>query len=218
MTSTYAGDAFFDSDNEDQGPNLTGEYNRGNTPPAHNLIKPTGNPSAGSSTSGHFSSDSPPNMSKTNGTTSRYSSRSRSPSSRTRTPSGSTYRYSDSFDSEASGDSRRSSPTRSRRGRGGGKRKSGGDTARRFDSGTSRDSRLTFRSTNSSVYGKTNKKSKWLKLSCIVIRQISLHVQRRIRVDVGHVFGVRTNPYLKINYSFEIFHQPAVKLYNVFSF
>ena len=44
------------------------------------------------------------------------------------------------------------------------------------------------------------------------IRQISLYVQRRVRVDVGHVFGVKTNPYLKIKYTFEIFHQPAVKL------
>ena len=43
-------------------------------------------------------------------------------------------------------------------------------------------------------------------------REISLHVQRRIRVDVGHVFGVKTNPYLKIKYTIEIFHQPAVKL------
>ena len=43
-------------------------------------------------------------------------------------------------------------------------------------------------------------------------RQISLYVHRRIRVDVGHVFGVKTNPYLKIKYTFEIFHQPAVKL------
>ena len=43
-------------------------------------------------------------------------------------------------------------------------------------------------------------------------RQISLHVQRRVRVDVGHIFGVKTNPYLKIKYTFEIFHQPAVKL------
>ena len=44
------------------------------------------------------------------------------------------------------------------------------------------------------------------------IRQISPHVQRRIRVDVGHVFGVKTNPHLKIKYTFEIFNQPAVKL------
>ena len=43
-------------------------------------------------------------------------------------------------------------------------------------------------------------------------REISLHVQRRIRVDVGHVFGIKTNPYLKIKYTFEIFHQTAVKL------
>ena len=43
-------------------------------------------------------------------------------------------------------------------------------------------------------------------------RQISLHVQRRIRVDVGHVFGVKTNPYLKIKYTLELFHQPAVKI------
>ena len=43
-------------------------------------------------------------------------------------------------------------------------------------------------------------------------RQISLYVQRRIRVDVGHVFGVKTNQYLKIKFTFEIFHQPAVKL------
>ena len=43
-------------------------------------------------------------------------------------------------------------------------------------------------------------------------REISLHVQQRIRVDVGHVFGVKTNPYLKIKYTFETFHQPAVKL------
>ena len=46
----------------------------------------------------------------------------------------------------------------------------------------------------------------------LVIREISLHVQRRIRVDVGLVFGVKINPYLKIKYTFEIFHQPAVKL------
>ena len=43
-------------------------------------------------------------------------------------------------------------------------------------------------------------------------REISLHVQRRIRVDVGHVFGVKTNLYLKIKYTFEIFHQPAVQV------
>ena len=43
-------------------------------------------------------------------------------------------------------------------------------------------------------------------------REISLYVQGRIRVDVGHIFGVKTNPYLKIKYTFEIFHQPAVKL------
>ena len=43
-------------------------------------------------------------------------------------------------------------------------------------------------------------------------RKISLHVQRRIRVDVGLVLGVKINPYLKIKYAFEIFHQPAVKL------
>ena len=44
------------------------------------------------------------------------------------------------------------------------------------------------------------------------IREISLHVQRRIRVDVGLVFNVKINSYLKIKYTFEIFHQPAVKL------
>ena len=44
------------------------------------------------------------------------------------------------------------------------------------------------------------------------IRQISLYVQQRIRVEVGHVFGTKTNPYLKIKYTFEIFHQPAIKL------
>ena len=43
-------------------------------------------------------------------------------------------------------------------------------------------------------------------------REISLYIQRRVRVDVGHVFSVKTNPYLKIKYTFEIFHQPAVKL------
>ena len=47
---------------------------------------------------------------------------------------------------------------------------------------------------------------------CFDIREISLYVQRRVRVDVGHVFGVKTNPYLEIKYTFEIFHQPAVKL------
>ena len=41
-------------------------------------------------------------------------------------------------------------------------------------------------------------------------REISLYVQRCVRVDNGHVFGVKTNPYLKIKYTFEIFHQPAV--------
>ena len=46
----------------------------------------------------------------------------------------------------------------------------------------------------------------------VINREISLYVQRRIRVDVGHVFGVKTNPYLKIKYTLEIFHQPAVKL------
>ena len=45
-----------------------------------------------------------------------------------------------------------------------------------------------------------------------VSREISPHVQRRIRVDVGLVFGVKINPYLKIKFTFEIFHQPAVKL------
>ena len=49
-------------------------------------------------------------------------------------------------------------------------------------------------------------------LGFVYIRQILLYVQRRIRVDVAHVFGVKTNPYLKIKYTFEIFHQPAVKL------
>ena len=49
------------------------------------------------------------------------------------------------------------------------------------------------------------------KALAIINRQILLHVQRRIRVDVGHVFSVKTNPYLKIKYTFEIFHQPAVK-------
>ena len=48
--------------------------------------------------------------------------------------------------------------------------------------------------------------------NALIIRKISLHVQRRVRVDVGHVFGTKTNPYLKIKYTFEIFHQPAVKL------
>ena len=43
-------------------------------------------------------------------------------------------------------------------------------------------------------------------------REISLHVQRRIGVDVGLVFGVKINPYLKVKYTLEIFHQPAVKL------
>ena len=33
-------------------------------------------------------------------------------------------------------------------------------------------------------------------------REISLYVQWRIRVDVGHIFGVKTNPYLKIKYTF----------------
>ena len=37
-------------------------------------------------------------------------------------------------------------------------------------------------------------------------REISLHVQRRVRVDVGLVFGVKIHPYLKIKYTFEIFH------------
>ena len=43
-------------------------------------------------------------------------------------------------------------------------------------------------------------------------REISLHVQRRIRVDVGLVFSVKINLYLKIKYTLEIFHQPALKL------
>ena len=59
-----------------------------------------------------------------------------------------------------------------------------------------------------------NMYAKWVYTSTTYMYnwQISLHVQRRIRVDVGHVFGVKTNPYLKIKYTFEIFHQPAVKL------
>ena len=44
------------------------------------------------------------------------------------------------------------------------------------------------------------------------IRDILLRVQQRIRVDVGLVFGVKINLYLKIKYTFESFHQPAVKL------
>ncbi|XP_072019044.1 uncharacterized protein [Amphiura filiformis] len=164
MESSYAGDAaFFDSEEEDQGPNLKGEYNRGTTPPSHRSAakqSQIGNPSAGSSTtSGHYSSDS--NMSKTKETPSRDAfdstfSRARSPSARTRTPSGSSHRYSDSFDSEDSGDSRSGSPTRSRRAV---RKGNAGDSGRRFDSGTSRDSRpSTFRSVNSSGYGRTNKK------------------------------------------------------------
>ena len=42
--------------------------------------------------------------------------------------------------------------------------------------------------------------------------EILLHVQRRIPVDIGLVFGVKINPYLKIKYTFKNFHQPAVKL------
>ena len=49
-------------------------------------------------------------------------------------------------------------------------------------------------------------------LQNLSIREISPYVQRRVRVDIGNVFGVKTNPYLKIKYTFEIFHQPAVKL------
>ena len=47
----------------------------------------------------------------------------------------------------------------------------------------------------------------------VIYALIWLHVQRCIRVDVGLVFGVKINLYLKIKYTFEIFHQPAVKLY-----
>ena len=42
-----------------------------------------------------------------------------------------------------------------------------------------------------------------------VIWEISLYVQR---VDIGHVFPVKINPYWKINYTFEIYNQPAIKL------
>ena len=45
-----------------------------------------------------------------------------------------------------------------------------------------------------------------------LIREILLHVQRHIYADIGLVFGVKINPYLKIKDTFEIFHQPAVKL------
>ena len=44
------------------------------------------------------------------------------------------------------------------------------------------------------------------------VREISLHVQQHQCVDVGLVFSVKINPCLKIKYTFEIFHQPAVKL------
>ena len=37
-----------------------------------------------------------------------------------------------------------------------------------------------------------------------IIMDISLYVQRRIRVDVGHVFDVKINPYVKMKYTFEI--------------
>ena len=36
-------------------------------------------------------------------------------------------------------------------------------------------------------------------------RETSLYVQRRARIDVGHVFGVKTNPYLKIKYHLRSF-------------
>ena len=54
--------------------------------------------------------------------------------------------------------------------------------------------------------------SKMLELFKLINREISLYVQLRIRVDVGLVFGVKINPYLKIKYTFEIFYQHAVKL------
>ena len=51
------------------------------------------------------------------------------------------------------------------------------------------------------------------KMFCLEdIREILLYVQRRIRVDVGHVFPVKINPYWKFNYTFEIFYQPPIKL------
>ena len=51
----------------------------------------------------------------------------------------------------------------------------------------------------------------------LYIGEISLQGQQRICADVGYVFVVKINLYLKIKYTLEITYQPAVKLHH-FSF
>ena len=185
MTSAYLtnnnhSDDFFDfPDNDDatqDGPNLRGEYNRGDTPPSARtvtLTKSTHQPSAGSSTSGHFSSEESSSMPKAKRASSRKDLDTRSTS---RSPARSdSNRYSDSFDSEDSGgDSRSGSPTTTRRGS---SRKAGSyyASSKRFDSGTSRDSTATFRSTKSSGYGKPHKKG-WFGLGLVGCRGVRVQL------------------------------------------
>ena len=157
MTSHHESDSFFDSDEEGAG--LKGEYNRGSTPVSQTTTLPqpvswdskakhTSQTHSRPSSSGHYSGESD-TMSRKKDSAGSYDSysRSRSRSSspgyrKSRSPSYSRARsrspkYSDSFDSEDSRqDSRRASPVRTK--------KSTGN--KRFSSGTSKDSRSTFRS------------------------------------------------------------------------
>ncbi|XP_011677303.2 lebercilin isoform X3 [Strongylocentrotus purpuratus] len=159
MSSNHVNDSFFDSDGDqdkEEPFTLKGEYHRSVTPPSHSSNSPhndkpdSGNRTAGktsqghsrSSTSGNFTADSDTMSSHKRDSSGSYHDRSRS-----RTPD-----YSDSFDSEDSmQDSRRGSPVRNRKST---RRSAASTSTSRYNSGTSKDSRSTYRS-----YGRATKPS-----------------------------------------------------------
>ncbi|XP_038076877.1 lebercilin-like protein isoform X4 [Patiria miniata] len=178
MTAVNDNDSFFDSDGEHDNqkadsPYLKGAYDRrGDSPATQRVAK---NKSLTPSTSGNFSAKSSDSiMSEKRGTKSyRYDDSPSRSRSRSQTPS--PYRsplprspaYSDSFNSEDSDqDSRKASPERTKketsakpRGRARGGYSS--TSSNRFNSGTSQDSRTTFKGYGgSSNYGKTNNRTK----------------------------------------------------------
>lgn len=159
MSSKHVNDSFFDSDGDqdkEEPFTLKGEYHRSVTPPSQSSNSPysekpdSGNRTAGKTSQGHSRSSTSGNFTAESDTMSshkRDSSGSYHDRSRSRTPD-----YSDSFDSEDSmQDSRRGSPVRNRKST----RRSPASTATsRYNSGTSKDSRSTYR-----TYGRTTKPS-----------------------------------------------------------
>ncbi|XP_022082038.1 lebercilin-like protein isoform X2 [Acanthaster planci] len=175
MTAVYDNDSFFDSDGEHDSrkadsPYLKGAYDRGSSPPTEvGTQRGAKNKSLTPSTSGNFSAKSSDSiMSEKSGAKSHRYGHSPSPPrspSPYRSPYTQSPAYSDSFNSEDSEqDSRNASPERARqvsskkpqhtgRARGG----YSSTSSNRFNSGTSQDSRATYKSSN---YGKTINRTK----------------------------------------------------------